>query len=133
MLFEFVRHWARRTAPDVAEQGRLVMVVESVYAVSGRGTATINAVAHEIGIDQSGASRMVKEAASAGYLEVRAAGGDARRREVGVTDTGLELLAQAHGWQEQVFSELSAGWTERRRTQFRRDLLSLLERSRLEG
>ena len=64
VLFEFVRHWSRRTAPDIAEQGRLVLVVESVYAVSGRRAATINAVAHEIGIDQSGASRMVKEAAA---------------------------------------------------------------------
>lgn len=133
VLFEFVRHWSRRTAPDIAEQGRLVLVVESVYAVSGRRAATINAVAHEIGIDQSGASRMVKEAAAAGYLELRAADGDARRREVSVTDTGLELLEQAHQWQEQVFAELTTGWSERRRTQFRRDLLSLLERSHPEG
>ncbi|GAA3089711.1 DNA-binding MarR family transcriptional regulator [Kribbella aluminosa] len=129
VLFEFVRHWSRRTAPEVAEQGRLVLVVESVYAVSGRRAATINAVAHEIGIDQSGASRMVKEATAAGYLELRAADGDARRREVSVTDAGLELLEQAHAWQEEVFEQLTTGWSERRRTQFRRDLLSLLERS----
>lgn len=133
VLFEFVRHWSRRTAPDVAEQGRLVLVVESVYAVSGRRAATINAVAHEIGIDQSGASRMVKEAAAAGYLELRAADGDARRRDVSVTDAGLALLEQAHAWQEQVFAELTAGWSERRRTRFRRDMLSLLERSRPEA
>ncbi|MGZ0146937.1 MarR family winged helix-turn-helix transcriptional regulator [Kribbella sp. WER1] len=129
VLFEFVRHWSRRTAPDVAEQGRLVLVVESVYAVSGRRAATVNAVAHEIGIDQSGASRMVKEAAAAGYLELRSADGDARRREVSVTDAGAELLEQAHAWQEQVFAQLTTGWTERRRVQFRRDMLNLLERS----
>jgi MarR family transcriptional regulator, organic hydroperoxide resistance regulator len=129
VLFEFVRHWSRRTAPDVAEQGRLVMVVESVYAVSGRRAATINAVAHEIGIDQSGASRLVKEAAAAGYLELRSADGDARRREVGVTNAGVELLEQAHAWQEEVFAQLTTGWSERRRTQFRKDMLCLLERS----
>jgi DNA-binding MarR family transcriptional regulator len=129
VLFEFVRHWSRRTAPDVAEQGRLVMVVESVYAVSGRRAATVNAIAHEIGIDQSGASRLVKEAAAAGYLVLRAADGDARRREVDVTPAGHELLEQAHSWQEEVFAQLTTGWSERRRTQFRRDLLSLLERS----
>ncbi|HZX08947.1 MarR family winged helix-turn-helix transcriptional regulator [Kribbella sp.] len=133
VLFEFVRHWSRRTAPDVAEQGRLVLVVESVYAVNGRRAATINAVAHEIGIDQSGASRLVKDAAAAGYLELRAADGDARRREVSVTDAGVELLDQAHAWQEEVFAELTAGWSERRRTQFRRDMLSLLERSHPSG
>jgi DNA-binding MarR family transcriptional regulator len=129
VLFEFVRHWSRRTAPDVAEQGRLVMVVESVHAVSGRRAATVNAVAHEIGIDQSGASRLVKEAAAAGYLVLRTADGDARRREVDVTPAGHELLEQAHAWQEEVFAQLTANWSERRRTQFRRDLLGLLERS----
>ena len=105
------------------------MVVESVHAVSGRRAATVNAVAHEIGIDQSGASRLVKEAAAAGYLVLRTADGDARRREVDVTPAGHELLEQAHAWQEEVFAQLTANWSERRRTQFRRDLLSLLERS----
>jgi DNA-binding MarR family transcriptional regulator len=133
VLFEFVRHWSRRTAPDVAEQGRLVLVIESVYAVSGRRAATVNAVAHEIGIDQSGASRLVKEAAAAGYLQLRAADGDARRRQVSVTDAGLALLDQAHAWQEELFAHLTTGWSERRRTQFRRDMLSLLERSHPSG
>ncbi|WP_350277280.1 MarR family winged helix-turn-helix transcriptional regulator [Kribbella sp. HUAS MG21] len=131
VLFEFVRHWSRRTAPDVAEQGRLVLVTESVYAVSARGAATINAIAHEIGIDQSGASRLVKDAVAAGYLELRPAEADARRREVRVTAAGLLLLEQAHKWQEEVFTRLTTGWSERRRTQFRRDLLALLEQSHL--
>ncbi|WP_165549822.1 MarR family winged helix-turn-helix transcriptional regulator [Kribbella speibonae] len=129
VLFEFVRHWSRRTAPDVAEQGRLVMVTEAAYAVSRREVATINAVAHEIGIDQSGASRLVRDATSAGYLDLRAADSDARRREVLVTDAGLELLDQAHAWQEEMFTRLTEGWSERRRTEFHRAMVSLLERS----
>ncbi|WP_327633651.1 MarR family winged helix-turn-helix transcriptional regulator [Kribbella sp. NBC_00482] len=128
-LFEFVRHWSRRTAPDVAEQGRLVLVIEAAYAVSRRGPVTINAVAHEIGIDQSGASRLVKDAAAAGYLELRSADGDARRRQVGVTADGLELIEQAHAWQEEVFVQLTEGWSERRRAEFHRAMASLVERS----
>lgn len=129
VLFEFVRHWSRRTAPDVAEQGRLVQVTEAAYSVVRRGPATINSVGHELGIDQSGASRLVKGAVAAGYLELQAADVDARRRHVTITQAGLELLEQAHAWQEDVFDRLTEGWSERRRTEFRRAMLSLLERS----
>lgn len=129
VLFEFVRHWSRRTAPDVAEQGRLVQVTEAAYSVVRRRPATINSVGHELGIDQSGASRLVKDAVAAGYLELQAADVDARRRHVTITPAGLELLEQAHAWQEDVFARLTEGWSERRRTEFRRAMLSLLERS----
>lgn len=111
----------------------MVLVTEAAYAVSRRGPATINAVAHEIGIDQSGASRLVKDAAAAGYLELRSADGDARRRQVGVTDAGVELIEQAHAWQEEVFARLTEGWSERRRTEFHKAMVSLVERSNPSG
>lgn len=72
LLFSFVRHWSRRSATgDVAtaEQGRLLLVLEAVASLIDRGrSATVNAVASEIGIDQSGASRLVKSAVDAGYV-----------------------------------------------------------------
>ncbi|WP_433262006.1 MarR family winged helix-turn-helix transcriptional regulator [Actinosynnema sp. CS-041913] len=133
VLFEFVRHWSRRwNAPGdgpAAQRGRLVLVTEAVRSLGGRGVATVNAVAREIGIDQSGASRLVKDAVGAGYLEMRPSAADARRREVSVTAAGLDLLRDAHRWQEAVFDHLTAQWTARQRAEFHRAMLRLLERS----
>ncbi|TDQ05200.1 MarR family winged helix-turn-helix transcriptional regulator [Labedaea rhizosphaerae] len=127
VLFEFVRHWARR-APD--DQGRLVQVTEAVHTRARRGqSATVNDVAHELGIDQSGASRFAKAAAAAGYLEVRTSREDSRRRELVVTEAGLALLDQAHAWQERVFAELTEDWTDQQRADFQKAMTQLVERS----
>ena len=129
LLFTFVRHWARRD-PAVAGQGRLVLVTEAVHALAGRGdTATVNAVAREVGIDQSGASRLVKDAVAAGWLSMRASAADGRRREVALTEVGRDLLAHAHRWQEQVFDQLTDGWSARRRRDFVAAMTDLVGRS----
>ena len=133
LLFGFVRHWSRRsTAGDtaVAEQGRLVLATEAVVALANRGeAATVNAVADEIGIDQSGASRLIKIAVNAGYLTLTTAPSDGRRREVAVTPSGRTVLRQAHAWQEQVFDELTADWSQRRRDEFQAAMADLIARS----
>ena len=126
VLFEFVRHWARRTT----DQGRLVLVTEAVHTRTRRGrTATVNDVAHELGIDQSGASRFAKAAAAAGYLEIRTSREDSRRRELVVTEAGLAMLDQAHAWQEQVFADLTEDWTDQQRHDFQKAMTQLVERS----
>ncbi|MBL7258891.1 MarR family winged helix-turn-helix transcriptional regulator [Paractinoplanes lichenicola] len=134
VLFEFVRHWSRRSdATTAPEQGRLVLVAEAVHALEKRGLpATVNAVADEIGIDQSGASRLIKSAIEAGHLGT-AASGDGRRRPVTVTAAGHEMLAHAHEWQEQVFDRLTEGWPQRRRREFERAMSELMERSYTAG
>lgn len=133
LLFGFVRHWSRRsTAGDasIAEQGRLVLATEAVAALVGREEpATVNAVADEIGIDQSGASRLIKSAVDAGYLRMAAAPSDGRRREGAVTPIGHAALRQAHVWQEQMFDELTAGWSRQRRDDFRSAMAELIARS----
>jgi DNA-binding MarR family transcriptional regulator len=131
VLFEFVRHWSRRTAGEATEQGRLVVVVEAVHSVAARTSPTINAVAHEIGIDQSGASRLVKDAVAAGYLELTPAPLDARRREVAVTAVGRQMLRDAHRWQESVFRDLTTTWTAQQRDDFRHAMLDLVDRSHI--
>jgi MarR family transcriptional regulator, organic hydroperoxide resistance regulator len=132
-LFAFVRHWSRRvSAADhkVGEQGRLVLVTEAVHCLSQRGTAaTVNAIAHEIGIDQSGASRLIRSATDAGYLKMQASATDGRRRQLTVTSSGQALLEQAHDWQEQVFDRLTEGWSEQRRLDFQQAMTSLIDRS----
>ncbi len=137
LLFGFVRHWSRRsTAGDAsfAEQGRLVLTVEAVAALVGREEpATVNAVADEIGIDQSGASRLIKSAVSAGYLTLTTTPSDGRRREVAVTPIGRNVLRQAHAWQERVFGELTAGWSQQRRDDFQTAMADLIARSYVNG
>lgn len=133
-LFEFVRHWSRRTnAPlskTIGQNGRYALVVEAVDSVARRGLATINAVGDEIGIDQSGASRLVKEAALAGYLEINPTPSDGRQRPVILSKAGRTLLAAAHSWQENIFEQLTLGWDHEEQRAFHRAMLRLMDRSR---
>lgn len=134
LLFTFVRHWARRAAtgdPETAVQGRLVQVTEAVYALTERGaSATVNAVADDLGIDQSGASRLLRDATEAGYLTLTSSPTDARQRRATVTTAGRTLLRDAHRWQEQVFDELTTGWNRRRREEFQRAMADLIAQDR---
>jgi MarR family transcriptional regulator, organic hydroperoxide resistance regulator len=132
VLFRFVRHWSRRPAAGDAgaERGRLVLVSEAVHALGRRGVpGTVNAIAHEIGIDQSGASRLIKDATAAGYVVMAASAADGRRREASLTPAGRSLLERAHRWQEEIFGELTAGWSERERRDFQRAMTDLMDRS----
>ncbi|GAB3486427.1 MarR family winged helix-turn-helix transcriptional regulator [Nocardiopsis coralliicola] len=136
-LFSFVRHWSRRpTAGDasIGEQGRLVAVTEAAAALAGREVpATVNAVADEVGIDQSGASRLIRSAVDAGYLTMARVPADGRRREAAVTPAGYTALERAHEWQERVFDELTAGWSRRRRADFQSAMADLVARSSVIG
>ncbi|OLT30372.1 transcriptional regulator [Nocardiopsis sp. CNR-923] len=132
LLFRFVRHWSRRSATDDpgAGQGRLVLVSEAVHSLGQRGLrASVDSIAHEIGIDQSGASRLVRSAADAGYLVTAVSETDGRRREVSLTPAGRSMLDQAHHWQEEIFAQLTAGWSEKRRLDFQRAMTDLMDRS----
>ena len=133
VLFTFVRHWSRRSSASdhkVAEHGRLVLVIEAVHALTQRGiVATVNAVAHEIGVDQSVASRLVKSATEAGYLTMQASPIDGRQRQATVTLSGHAMLEQAHDWQERVFDRLTEGWSEQQRRDFQQAMTDLIDRS----
>ena len=135
LLFSFVRHWSRHSASDdaaTAEHGRLLSVLEAVASLIDRGlSATVNAVASEIGIDQSGASRLVKSAVDAGYVTMTPSQTDRRRREVTVMPSGDAVLREAHAQQEQVFDELTVGWTRLRREEFHAAMTDLVGRSYL--
>ena len=131
-LFHFVRHWSRRSlgADTGGEQGRLVIACEAVSALEMRTTpATVNSIAQEIGIDQSGASRLIKNAIEAGYLIVAASSTDGRRREASLTPAGRSMLKQAHRWQEEVFTELTSDWNDKKRRDFQQAMTDLIERS----
>jgi DNA-binding MarR family transcriptional regulator len=132
-LFQFVRHWSRRwheaEHQSRARHGRDVLVAEAVHALRDRDRVTVNDVAAELGIDQSGASRMISEAVARGILAVEPAPHDARSRIVRITAEGNALLDAAHRWQERVFDTLTAEWTERERIEFHRAMTRLLAAS----
>lgn len=87
------------------------MVTEAVAALQGADGATVNQVADELGIDQSGASRFVSQAVERGYLRKVASPTDARQRLLLVTSKGAKMLESAHDWQETVFADLTADWS----------------------
>ncbi len=129
-LFEFVRHWSRRTTESGTTQGRLVVVVEAVHTLTRlRTPATINAVARELGIDQSGASRWITDAVERGYVTLHISENDGRSRHATLTPVGHEILVHAHAWQEHMFVELTEGWNTKRRREFQQAMSDILDRS----
>lgn len=93
-----------------------ILVVEAVDTTAAE--ATVGTVAHQLGLDHSGASRMVRVAVVAGYLARGESEHDRRRVCLRLTPSGHELLAGSHEWQRGVFQELTQGWDQRDRDQF---------------
>ncbi|MFI6922015.1 MarR family winged helix-turn-helix transcriptional regulator [Nonomuraea spiralis] len=118
-LFQLVRFWSRRWAGQAAGdlgQVQHVLVLEAVRC-SG-GDADVGTVAHQLGLDHSGASRMVKDAVAAGHLVRETSEHDRRRAALRLTDSGHALLAAARQWQRHVFDDLTASWDEPDRERF---------------
>ncbi len=116
-LFAFVRFWARRwTGSGLgadAQRGRDVMVVEAVRALAERRqSASINEVARELGLDQSGVSRMVARTEQQGFVTRRAPERIGAAAVIVPTAAGEELLRQAHLWQDEVLRTLTADWPD---------------------
>ena len=116
-LFRLVRFWSRRWATgaigqDPTEQARVqdVLVLDALDAVSARGEISVSDVAKELGIDHSGASRMIAEAAAHGYVAREPSPDDARRVSLSMTERGAALQTAAHAWQEEIFERLVSGW-----------------------
>ncbi|MFI5607103.1 MarR family winged helix-turn-helix transcriptional regulator [Amycolatopsis sp. NPDC051903] len=132
-LFRLVRHWSRRwttrTSAELPGEQRHVqhiLAVEAVDTASAHpGEVTVATVAHHLGLDHSGASRLVRDATAAGYLTRGTSGQDRRRASLQLTDSGRELLAASHQWQRRTFDELTATWTAADRRRFASYLVRL--------
>lgn len=130
-LFRVVRYWSRRWTGaghgvDV-DRGRDVMVTEAVASLQGEEGATVNQVADELGIDQSGASRLLSQAVERGYLRKVTSPTDGRQRRLRLTPGGARMIESAHQWQETVFAELTADWSADDVRDFHRYLQRLLD------
>jgi DNA-binding MarR family transcriptional regulator len=113
-LFRLVRFWSRRWAAGAAQGSDAhvahVLVLEAVEAAGGGGPASIGAVATELGLDRSNASRMLAGAVAAGLVTRAVAADDARRTVLDLTPDGRSLLDAARAWQQDVFTRLVADW-----------------------
>lgn len=132
-LFSVVRFWSRRWALRTAAEAtgeerhvRAVMIVEAV-ATAGRSDREVSVldVAHQLGVDHSGASRFVADTVANGYLKRVASETDRRRAALFLTPAGEQLLADARAWQETAFAELVADWDPSEAEQFARSLKKL--------
>lgn len=131
-LFRLVRFWSRRWTTRASEEltGELrhvqhIQAVEAVHTAAQSGEATVNGIAHQLGLDHSGASRMVRDAAAAGYLVRTESEKDKRRTVVRLTGQGEQLLTDAHDWQRKVFDDLTKNWEEQDKVQLARYLRRL--------
>jgi len=122
-LFRLVRFWSRRWVTRTSEEltGEMrhvqhILVVEAVDSAKDQ-VVTVATVANHLGLDHSGASRMVSEATKAGYLTRTTSDQDRRQASLHLTGQGRELLAGSHQWQSRKFDELTEDWSpaDRRR------------------
>jgi DNA-binding MarR family transcriptional regulator len=113
----FSRRWLNQASIASAANVQHILVLEAVHAAAP-GEATINAVAHQLGLDHSGASRMVKDTTESGYLSRVESEQDRRRTVLRLTTQGHDLLDAAHQWQRKTFDDLTQTWSPHDRTQF---------------
>jgi len=117
-LFQVVRFWSRRWVMRAADeisgdQKRIqdIAVLDAVdSAARGNPEVSIADVAHQLGLDHSGASRFVAAAIDHGYLHRETSTADNRRAVLTVTVAGQELLTNSHAWQEDVYARLVQAW-----------------------
>lgn len=121
-FFQLVRFWSRRWItraalqidPEPAADDRRVrdvLVLEAVDAAAARTPeVSVADVAHQLGIDRSGASRLIGDAISRGHLKRETSAIDARRAVIVPTKEGSKTLAEARAWQEKTFAAVTRGW-----------------------
>ncbi|TDC74932.1 MarR family transcriptional regulator [Actinomadura sp. 7K507] len=84
------------------------------------GEITVGAVAERLEIDPSTASRLVGHAIDAGLVTRRPSPVDARRANLGLTESGLRVKQVADRFRRAYLDELMTGWTAHERSEFAR-------------
>ncbi len=117
-LFQLVRFWSRRGPLRAAEEisgedlrVHDIVVLDAVdTAAQHTPEVSVTDVAHQLGLDHSGASRFVAATVERGYLARRPSTVDSRRAALTVTDAGQDLLTASHAWQDDIYARLTATW-----------------------
>ena len=95
----------------------------------GAGEITVGAVAEELKVNPSVASRMVSDCIASGYLLRAASQDDGRRTVLQLTPEGRNVRSQFAQQQRDAFERITADWPESERIQFARLLLKYTEAS----
>jgi DNA-binding MarR family transcriptional regulator len=86
----------------IDEAGLPIQTAQYPYlaAIDRQGPLTIGELTVAVGISQPGVTRTVSQLAAQGFLEVRASPDDQRRRVVGLTPAGEEIVlrSKAYVW-----------------------------------
>lgn len=124
-LFRLRRIWARplRTRrlgdPQRPVHMSNVMVVRAVYRLCGEvPEVTVGAVAEQLDVDPSTASRLVNDAIGAGFVEREESEVDARRARLLLSPRGLRVLQVVVRSRRTYLDELIADWDEADRELF---------------
>jgi len=108
----------RAVSPAVTE---LLDAVEA-EAAAGRDM-TVTDLTRLLGVDQPRASKLTREAVSAGLLRRLADQRDGRRSALELTADGIGYLDAVHSYRQSQFTAAMDGWTDAERTVFA-DLLT---------
>ena len=129
-LFHIRRVWAKpeilRKLREQGPSGRPVqtsslLLVHAIAQLSTIGSdVTVGAVAEQLGIDPSTASRLVGHAIDAGFVARRPSPQDARRANLQLTDSGGRLKSIADRFRRAYLAELLSGWSDAERAEFAR-------------
>jgi DNA-binding MarR family transcriptional regulator len=127
-LFRFGRAFARLPMRDLLAGGgaqaselSAILVVQSVEAAYRDGQdVTVGAIAAQLGIDPSTASRLVAQAERAGLIDRRASPRDARASFLSLTAKGRVLADGAARYQRVVFESATGDWSVEEKQSFAR-------------
>ncbi|MEV8632583.1 MarR family winged helix-turn-helix transcriptional regulator [Streptosporangium sp. NPDC051023] len=135
-LFRLRRIWARplrtRKAADPQRSVQMsnVMVVHAVHKLSlDVPEVTVGAVAEQLDVDPSTASRLVNDAIGAGFVEREESEVDARRARLRLSPRGRRVLEVVVASRRTYVDGLIADWDEADRETFARLLTRFAEAS----
>jgi DNA-binding MarR family transcriptional regulator len=117
----FARNGLASGHPARAQELSRILIVQAVEAVQATAQeATIGAVAQQLAVDPSTASRLVADAIKDGYLARSASLTDNRRVQLGLTEDGRALAQNARDYQLSIFQQVTGDWTDQERAEFAR-------------
>ncbi|MEC5183054.1 DNA-binding MarR family transcriptional regulator [Cryobacterium sp. MP_3.1] len=84
------------------------------------GEMTVGAVADQLNVDPSVASRMVTDCIDSGYLQRAASAADGRRTVLRLAPAGVELRDRFSRLQRETFEQITSAWTDADRLELAR-------------
>lgn len=93
------------------------------------GEITVGAVADQLNVDPSVASRMVSDCIDAGYLQRAASATDGRRTVLTLTPEGIALRDHFRQLQRKAFEQITSAWPDAERLEFARLLVKYADAS----